>query len=830
MIGPLPQDPFFKNQRRAAISQHATQIGIDYVEFDSEEKLLKLYFIPAAPEVAEVKKKVRPAITMANLRLQSESGLEQRDIRATGVNAPAPDSNHVLEITLEYGAEALSGGDLPVYRLDLINVPSLDPFFAQVNFSLQVDKPSQFDPQVLSVAPAEPLSAPEIDYLAKDYSSFRQLMLNRLSVLIPQWQERNASDLGIALVEVMAYVADRLSYYQDAVATEAYISTARKRVSMRRHARLIDYAMHEGCNARVWVQVEVNHDPTSTTTLPAGSKLLSKVAGLTSAVLDAPTYQDARIQGATVFETMHEIELKAKHNQMPFYTWGAREFYLPQGSTSAILKGHFADLKVGQVLLFEELVDPITGEAAKADPAHRHAVRLSEVILRDDPLGVNQGQAITEIRWHHEDALPFPLHISTKNNIKKGEISVARGNIVLADHGRTIENEALQPATPPSQGMSRRRRDQGGLEGGQGRYYPHLRYANLTFRVRHDHTLVQSQSASATLQQEPRQATPAIKLTQNGSDWLPLRDLLDSDRFTRAFVVEMESDGRAYLRFGDGVHAKQPLAGRAFSATYRVGNGLAGNIGAQAITHLVAHNRSSSELVGRVIKVNNLLAAAGGLEPEPLSDVRLYAPNAFRQQERCVTAEDYAAIAKRHPEVENAAASFRWSGSWYTAVLTVKRVNNKPLDAAFQKTLLDFMEPYRVVGYDITIRAPRLVALDIALTVHVANSHFASSVKQSLIETFSAVDLPNGTRGFFHPDNFTFGQPVYLSKIIADATNIPGVVWVQATRFQRWGPTRQDQLEAGLIPIKPLELAQLNNNQPAGPKNGRLVFEMKGGR
>ena len=36
-------------------------------------------------------------------------------------------------------------------------------------------------------------------------------------------------DLGITLVELLAYVGDHLSYYQDAVATEAYLDTARQR-------------------------------------------------------------------------------------------------------------------------------------------------------------------------------------------------------------------------------------------------------------------------------------------------------------------------------------------------------------------------------------------------------------------------------------------------------------------------------------------------------------------------------------------------------------------------------------------------------------------------
>ena len=70
---------------------------------------------------------------------------------------------------------------------------------------------------------------------------------------MPDWQERHVPDLGVTLVELLAYVGDYLSYYQDAVGTEAYLGTARQRISVRRHARLVDYQLHEGCNARAWV-------------------------------------------------------------------------------------------------------------------------------------------------------------------------------------------------------------------------------------------------------------------------------------------------------------------------------------------------------------------------------------------------------------------------------------------------------------------------------------------------------------------------------------------------------------------------------------------------
>ena len=71
-------------------------------------------------------------------------------------------------------------------------------------------------------------------------------------------ERRREADLGIALAELIAYVGDPLSYQQDAVATEAYLQTARSRISLRRHALLVDYHVHDGCNARTWMQLQVD--------------------------------------------------------------------------------------------------------------------------------------------------------------------------------------------------------------------------------------------------------------------------------------------------------------------------------------------------------------------------------------------------------------------------------------------------------------------------------------------------------------------------------------------------------------------------------------------
>ena len=96
---------------------------------------------------------------------------------------------------------------------------------------------------------------------------------------------------------------------------------------------------------------------------------------------------------------------------------------------------------------FRRSDQPGDGIEADAEPSHRHAIRLTKVSMEDedgDPLvDLLHGTPVVEIEWSVDDALPFPLRISAKVGDGTGEnpiqnLSVARGNVVLADHGRTI--------------------------------------------------------------------------------------------------------------------------------------------------------------------------------------------------------------------------------------------------------------------------------------------------------------------------------------------------------------------------------------------------------
>jgi hypothetical protein len=740
-----------------------------------------------------------------------------------------------------------SAGDASIYTFAIGNQAEnppgptrFDPKLSAIRFSFKVECPSPFDCLEPRVCPPEPQSRPRIDYLAKDYQGFRRLMLDRLSLLVPGWAEQSAADLGVVLVELLAYAADNLSYQQDVIANEAYLHTARQRRSVRRHARLVDYNLHEGCNARAFVHFEVDEQ----LSLPAGTELLTKTPGLANAVVKqdpadrSKIVRDAVASGAQVFLTAQEAALQEPLNEIRLYTWGNRDCCLPRGSIAVTLRGKLSELlTAGAFLLFEEIRDPkqpSLSSAELADKSHRWVVRLTRVSPAEDPSGKlfddppsDAPVDLTEIEWDAADALPFPLCISAEGV----ETAVARGNVLLVDHGLWIEGEALGEVPPegprvapqgPSATCREDSRDLLPL-----RFYPALERGPLTHGFGLPGLLSMTVGnkarwpASALCDIQPKAATPRITLLGQtpeseapATTWEPRGDLLDSGAEHLHFVVEVEDDGRARLRFGDDQHGKRPNPRTAFIARYRVGNGSLGNVGTEAIAHVVTG-------VSGVVRARNPLPASGGVDPEDIEVARRDAPQAFRTQERAVTAADYAALTERLPDVQRATARFRWTGSWHTVFVTADRFGGAKVEGSFAARLREHLERFRMAGYDLHADNPRYVPLDISVHVCVSRRYARARVLREVKRVLSSSVLPDGTLGLFHPDSFSFGSPVYLSRMVAAVQTVTGVDSVRVDRFQRLVNPDPTSLLDGVIPIGPLEIAQLENS-PNFPELGRL--------
>lgn len=861
-----------QDDRRDAVRRMKGRNGLDYVEVSEEDQsIIFVYFLGRLPpELA----KNKPGIERY---LKIEGGQRVTDIRIKDIDpivSSDEETDDYLEVTLD------KYGDFSAYIVRLVDVKDIDPRYDHVEFNFKIDCPSDLDcaPSCSCEPPVFP--EPEINYLARDYQSFRQLILDRLAVLMPDWLERHAADLGIALVELLAYTGDYLSYYQDAVATEAFLDTARQRISVRRHARLVDYRVHEGCNARAWVSVEVKPDlPLDDPTDIAFITGLNQALTVRQNVLSWELLRDVPPHSYEVFELVDRtapLKLWTAHNEIYFYTWGNTRCCLERGSTSATLLDSWVGsnhnppsnngeqyskpqaeayrnhpelkperalkLKRGDVLIFEEVLGPVTGLTADANPIHRHAVRVTRVEAGEDTLVKTEDGQTTpyvHIEWARADALPFTFCISAIGASPEcrylENISVARGNVVLVDHGQTQNSEHLGVVrTAQTNSICECASEPSEVEIVPERFLAKLKKGPLTFStpLSHDHS--RQEAAAEMLTQDVRLASPQVwpesELAISGQSpvsWHSRSDLIASGNTDKHFVVEIDNDGMAHLRFGDGEMGYRPAAGTSFNATYRIGNGSAGNVGAESISRLVVNQ---TDLNAVFVSVRNPLSAQGGTDPEPTPEAKLFAPHLFRKElERAIIADDYQKIAERNAKLQRASGALVWSGSWYEAEVAVDPLGAQDASSGFMKGLQAYLERYRRLGHDLAVVRARYVPLRLKLEVCVLPHYQHAHVKAALLEVFSNRNLPGGATGFFHPDKMTFGEGIYLSRIIAAGQAVAGVECVRVREFRRLFQAPNHEIENGLLPLQASEIARLDND-PNYPENGQLEIQVVGGR
>jgi hypothetical protein len=831
--------PCLTDLRRQDVRRTAGRNGLDYVETGDDPVTLVAYFLGKLPPELATDAPDLPR------RLAISGGDVVTGLKILDVDPhvdPDPTRDDFLRIRLD------REGDRSRYTLRLVDVEGIDPHYASADFSFRIDCAADLDCRpACDCAPDTP-AEPRPNYLAKDYASLRQLILDRMALLAPAWTERHVPDLGITLVELLAYVGDYLSYYQDAVGTEAYLGTARQRISVRRHARLVDYRMHEGCNARAWVQVGVDAD-----TPPLALGQLAFVTPWRDDLSDLPRLiAPAQLANAApssydwfepcVANAAQTVVFRAAHDRISFYGWGQRSCCLAAGATHATLRdgwlsdgGRALDLHVGDVLVFAEVRGARTGLPADADPRRRWAVRLTAATPDEDalyPIAFGGGEIpqarptpVVRIAWGRDDALPFTMCLSTIGGAPACEylqdVTVALGNIVLVDHGRKQPPEALGPVLgdagaaccdcegePSEVSVSARP------------FRPQLAGAPL---VHAQPAPSSTQSAASSLTQDPRAATPQLWLGEDagGAAWRTRPDLLASGPDDRDLVAEIDNDGIAHLRFGDGELGRQPAAGQALQAHYRVGGGSAGNVGAGSISFIVVDGRAPD---GVAFTPWNPLAAQGGIDPEPIEQAREFAPLAFRRQLlRAITADDYAAIAALDPELQGAQAALVWTGSWYEADVALDPWERDAADPALFAAVEAALARVRRMGHDLRVQRAAYVPIALGLHVCALPGYERGHVKAALLKR-----LAGKPRGLFDDDQLSFGQNVYLSRIVAAAMAVPGVMCVEVLDFHRQGRASNHEIENGVLPLAPNEIAELAND-PNHPERGVLAIDVEGG-
>ena len=707
-----------------------------------------------------------------------------------------------------------------------------------------------------------------IDYMAKDYASFRAALLDLIPRKIPQWKDKSEADIGIMLIELFSYIADELSYFQDRVANEAFLRTARSRSSLSSHLSLIDYRMQNGLAANAFIKVKVKKCKSAI--IPAGFQVSTyPERGRERGVGESA--------GIIVFETLEDQVVDFDYNRICVEKINnSNNNFSSIMNPSAILRGRFPELKKGQyLLLFEEAsiatasAKPIAAttqeetavekdvhpegkeggeEETLCEEQEEEENHLTRIIMRQAIVKLAENSKIITYEGNNNNTLITWEKGSEYPKVADGRNTnvICCANIIKASHGRTIRSEILK------------QKDQE-----VSKFLFTLEEAPLTF--------ISDASSSSSIQ-----PFSTLKVWVDGEPWQETDSLLKCGPLDQKFSITIDEDGFATILFGDGKFGLKPEDDSLIVAEYRVGSGSVGNVGKDTLTQFEDDKlpQNSPVLVQQVIdSVTNPFPATGGIDIEPMDDAKIAGPKSLKELERAVTLKDYEDLAKREfqNEITNASARFVFTGSWDTIFVSVDLKGQVGKDSS-----VDYSEPFdrirkyldrvKMIGYEVQIEEAKYVPIEIGITVFL-RKYFDSEILRDRIrsslgnkEDNSIVD---GSRGLFHPDNFTFGDPVYASKIYEVLKNAPEVKYGVISTFrkrhteeanaeynrvdiikssssppplhfsspdaviaQRDEETKRN-LEKGYIPINKNEIITVDND-PLHPENGILILNFVG--
>jgi hypothetical protein len=205
------------------------------------------------------------------------------------------------------------------------------------------------------------------------------------------------------------------------------------------------------------------------------------------------------------------------------------------------------------------------------------------------------------------------------------------------------------------------------------------------------------------------------------------------------------------------------------------------------------------------------------------------APQAFQAvQFRAVLAKDYEAAAQTLPWVQKACTSFRWTGSWMTVFTAVDPLGSEEISVDEEIGLVELLNRYRLAGYESYAPPPDYVSIDLRVEVCAETGWQNGDVEAGVLDALGSSTRPEGGTGFFFADRFTFGTPLYRSRLEAAIQNVPGVLGVHAIAYRQRGTFAGFRNLPEIITPAPSQILRVDND-PSWPERGTIRVLAEGG-
>jgi hypothetical protein len=740
-----------------------------------------------------------------------------------------------LTLTLD---SVLPGRGVYQLRLDPAGL-TIDPLRVFLPVRLRPECGDAGDLTATSPRPA-PLTPPDYDTLARDYTALRAMLLERLSFADPS-ADQSIADLTVTMIELFAHLGDLLHYRLDRAATEAWLSTARRRSSVVRHARAVDFPVRPAVSARTTVQVVVGPQPASdpsVTVLPGALATDSiAVADTSGQVLITP--HDA----CFTLGNDQPVTFLSSHAEVALHDWTEDDAELSVGATSAVLvrPALAAALPLAtwlppgsligfEVVGVENLSEHEVWAAGAADrpstdtaapwprpplasvPAQ--VVTVTSAVEFTDPL--RPAADLVRVFWDEPEGLAIAVPCSVDQRFGQ-RAGVARLGLLPAHHGLTVDGPATLapvdrltglPADPQVSAVSDYDLVAAGPEGAPG--------------LAHD-AGGRPWQLDVTVELPNGTRIPATQVTS----------MLRAEPSGLSVVVDADDELPARLRFRTGALGVSPPAESEVRARYQIGAGPAGNVAAN-ITHRLLQAVSPVgdpcawadviDSTGAPVNARNLTPGTGGAHATNLDDVKRDAPQAYSAvPRRAVLVGDLPGFALQVPPVSRASAQRSWSGSWPVGVVAYEDDDASPelLRAAVHAIL----DGARMIGTEVVTATATPVGLLLALTVCLVPGSEPESSRAAILSALRPGTPAAG--GLFAPGSFPMGTGVFASSVVAAVAALPQVDAVAVTQARRL--SEPDGTLSPFLAMGPAELAVCDDD-PGAPDRGRILLTVEGGR
>lgn len=684
------------------------------------------------------------------------------------------------------------------------------------------------------------MTAPlHLDYATRDYEGFRQLLLSVIDRHATAWTERAAADLGVMVVELLAYELDRLAYAGDRVAEEGFLATARRRESARRHAALGDHVLDRGNATRgfQWFQLAADRR----IELPARTRLFSgdlrdrSATPLYAETLDAAAL-DAERNRFTLVQSVPAGSKVLRLAAGPDGTRDLRDVGLAAGMWLILGMPLFPG--PGPMVPGDPPLQLRTGEAVQIAGVMPHGIELEQAVRSTWPGGAEGtwvlgnvvevrrgltsewtligrgGAALGEIA--SEQYLQLRMEIVRRLRVA---VEAVRGSWIDRPSLHTLWTEACSAVTALRRTLDRtvlsaldasKPADRAALDlliAPLATAADQLR--RILTAVGHDvpddlgasdRVAVPRQTFELPFDGQPvlwmdgdpvrpaRSETLAVAVGTAGAwtRWTEQTDLLRSAPDDPHYVVELDGNARITLRFGDGQSGAVLPTDCQVMARWVTGDQSGDDIRAGALAGAMTADGHELPL----ISTSNPLATTGGRAPESLDGIAARVARALEQPAVPVTADDYRLLLDERDGIEESAVAI---------VHGVVDIVVRPSAEVDAGQLLDdtraWLDAQRLAGTTVQVRPPRPLPIDIGLVVDVHPDVSADALRHRVQERLAQAfgDAPVDAAGNPRP---VLGQPRELGEVYHLVEDVPGVRWSQVVVFDLAGRTPARVLEA----------------------------------